>query len=124
MLPGSVELLPEHVHGMGRSLDRHHVAKVAGDHEMGPVVHGVVRRELDDAAGTILDEIGEVIAHERGVIVQAVLDEIVQGLGREPVGRGAVAARRLAGCLDDGLEAPFEPVELVRGIKFVGCSWR
>jgi len=61
---GGVELVAEHVHGIARRFNRHHITEIPGHHEMCPVVDGVVRRELHDSSRAVVEQIGNVVAHQ------------------------------------------------------------
>jgi len=87
---------------------------------MRPVVEGVVARQFDHRAGAVVQQIRNVVAHERCVVVEAGLDQQVQGVARKIVGRRPVALGPGAGKMFNYLDAAVQPLSLGVALHLVG----
>jgi hypothetical protein len=113
VLVGGVELRAEDLHrALGRR-DRKHVAKVLQADVLRPVVERQIGRQLHRRAGAVGQEVRDVVALERGVVLDALVEQEAQGVTGERVGRGAESARPAARGLHDGVDPALEGDTLV-----------
>ncbi len=104
MPPRCVELGPKHLGGPLRRRDGQHVAELAEAHVLGPVVHGGIVGQFHQRAPAIADQVRDVVAGQRRVVVEPRLHEEIHGVPGEGPGGSAEAARRLAGGLHDAVK--------------------
>ena len=100
--------------------DRHHVIQIHRLHILRPVIQPPMRRQLDQRPGGAFQQIGLIIAHQRGVIGKAACRQQVARAVREVVERRTPAARALAGCPDDDFDAAIQPMCLIVVAQLAG----
>ena len=113
VLVGGVELGAKDLHrALGRR-DRQHVAEVLQADVLRPVVEREIGRQLDRRAGAVGQEVRDVVTFERGVVLDALVEQEAEGVPGERVGRGAESARPAARGLHDGVDPALERNALV-----------
>lgn len=97
--PGSTPV-PESTPGTGRS-------------QLRPVVEREIGGQLHRRAGAVGQEVRDVVALERGVVLDALVEQEAQGVAGERVGRSAEPARPATRGFHDGVDPALEGDALV-----------
>jgi hypothetical protein len=93
---GRVVFLDEGAKAVGRPADGHEITDLFEMGEGRPVVGAPMRRNLDEFPLGRLQQIGQVVRHQRAVIQEPLGDQPADHAGRGVVDRGAVSARLAA----------------------------
>src|SRR5262245_45877112 len=118
--PSGIELGAEHVHCVAGSFYRHLVVELATEHVMPPIIECVVTGHLQERGAAVGQPIWNVIAHQRSIIGKSLLQQQIERVLREFVGRSSVTNRARTSKALYHLDAAREPVSLLLARELVG----
>src|SRR5262245_25877265 len=118
--PSGIELGAKHVHCVAGSFYRHLVVELATEHVMAPIIERVVTGHLQERGAAVGQPIWNVIAHQRSIIGKSLLQQQIERVLRELVGRSSVTNRARTGKTLYHLDAAREPVSLLLALELVG----
>ena len=113
VLVGGIELRLEHLRRPLRRGDRQHVTELLQTDVLGPVVERDVGGQLHQGPRAVGQQVWHVVAEERRVVLDALVEQDAERVAGDGVGRGAEPARRPPRGAGDGLDAALERGALV-----------